>query len=154
MLKTCRLTRETTLLCERTGPDNFCNIIQCEFSNLRGCNLCQMNRTNRKSKMAARTTEASGFSLSPDRTVFSCFLSCKTQCFCTYSSRLTVLKRAYSREFLLDVGRTTFLELNSAHAEELRDLGLLRRPTPSPTPLLHLAHSGGATSGVRGSRRG
>ncbi len=40
----------------------------------------------------------------------------------------------YSREFLLDVGRTTFLELNSAHAEELRDLGLLRRPTPSPTP--------------------
>ncbi len=66
--------------------------------------------------------------------VFSCFLSCKSQCFCTYSSRLTVLKRAYSREFLLDVGRTTFLELNSAHAEELRDLGLLRRPTPSPTP--------------------
>ncbi len=54
--------------------------------------------------------------------------------FCTYSSRLTVLKRAYSCEFLLDVGRTTFLELNSAHAEELRDLGLLRRPTPSPTP--------------------
>ncbi len=30
--------------------------------------------------------------------------------------------------------RTTFFELNSAHAEELRDLGLLRRPTPSPTP--------------------
>ncbi len=29
---------------------------------------------------------------------------------------------------------STFLELNSAHAEELRDLGLLRRPTPSPTP--------------------
>ncbi len=44
----------------------------------------------------------------------------------------SVLKRAYSHEFLLDVGRTTFLELNSA--EELRDLGLLRRPTPSPTP--------------------
>ncbi len=79
------------------------------------------------------TTDAAA-SLSPDRTVFSCFLSCKSQCFCTYSSRLTVLKRAYSREFLLDVGRTTFLELNSAHAEELRDLGLLRRPTPSPTP--------------------
>ncbi len=83
--------------------------------------------------MAARTTDAAA-SLSPDRTVFSCFLSCKSQCFCTYSSRLTVIKRAYSREFLLDVGRTTFLELNSAHAEELRDLGLLRRPTPSPTP--------------------
>ncbi len=83
--------------------------------------------------MAARTTDTAA-SLSPDRTVFSCFLSCKSQCFCTYSSRLTVLKRAYSREFLLDVGRTTFLELNSAHAEELRDLGLLRRPTPSPTP--------------------
>ncbi len=108
----------------------------------------------KKSKMAARTTDAAA-SLSPDRTVFSCFLSCKSQCFCTYSSRLPVFKRAYSREFLLDVGRTTFLELNSAHAEELRDLGLLRRPTPSPTPtLLHLAHSGGATSGVRGSRRG
>ncbi len=84
-------------------------------------------------KMAAHTTDAAA-SLSPDRTVFSCFLSCKSQCFCTYSSRLPVFKRAYSREFLLDVGRTTFLELNSAHAEELRDLGLLRRPTPSPTP--------------------
>ncbi len=84
-------------------------------------------------KMAARTTDAAA-SLSPNRTVFSCFLSCKSQCFCTYSSRLPVFKRAYSREFLLDVGRTTFLELNSAHAEELRDLGLLRRPTPSLTP--------------------
>ncbi len=82
--------------------------------------------------MAARTGAAA--SLSPDRTVFSCFLSCKSQCFCTYSSRLPVFKRAYSREFLLDVGRTTFLELNSVHAEELRDLGLLQRPTPSPTP--------------------
>ncbi len=83
--------------------------------------------------MAVRTTDAAA-SLSPDRTVFSCFLSCKSQCFCTYSSCLPVFKRAYSREFLLDVGRTIFLELNSAHAEELRDLGLLRRPTPSPTP--------------------
>ncbi len=73
-------------------------------------------------------------SLSPDRMVFSCFLSCKSQCFCTSSSRLPVFKRAYSREFLLDVGRITFLEINSAHAEELRDLGLLRRLTPSPTP--------------------
>ncbi len=73
-------------------------------------------------------------SLSPDRTVFSWFLSCKLQCFCTSSSRLPVFKRAYSREFLLDVGRITFLEINSAHAEVLRDLGLLRRPTPSPTP--------------------
>ncbi len=82
--------------------------------------------------MAARTDAAA--SLSPDRTVFSCFLSCKSQCFCTSSSRLPVFKRAYSREFLLDVSRTTFLELNSAHAEELRDLGLLRRPTPSTTP--------------------
>ncbi len=71
--------------------------------------------------------------LSPDRTVFSCFLSCELQCFCTYSSRLLVFKRTYSREFLLYVGRTTFLELNSAHAKELRDLGLLRRPTPSLT---------------------
>ncbi len=83
--------------------------------------------------MAARTTDAAA-SLPPDRTVFSCFLSCKSQCFCAYLSRLPVFTRAYSREFLLDVGRTTFLELNSAHAEELRDLGLLRRPTPSPTP--------------------
>jgi len=64
-------------------------------------------------------------SLAPVRTVFSCFLSCDSQCFCTSSSRLPVFKSAYSHEFLLDVGRTTFLELN---------LGLLRRPTPSPTP--------------------
>ncbi len=84
------------------------------------------------SNMAAHADAAA--SLSPVRTVFSCFLSCKSQCFCTSSSRLPVFKRAYSREFLLDVGRTTFLELNSAHAEDLRDLGLLRRPTPSPTP--------------------
>ncbi len=83
--------------------------------------------------MAARTADAAAC-LSPDRTVFSCFLSCKTQCFCTSLSCLSVFKRAYSCEFLLYVGRTTFLELNSAHAEELRDLGLLRRPTPSPTP--------------------
>ncbi len=81
--------------------------------------------------MVARTDAAA--SLPPDRTVFSCFLSCKSQCFCTSSSCLPVFKRTYSREFLLDVGRTTFLELNSAHAEELRDLGLLRRPTSSPT---------------------
>ncbi len=73
-------------------------------------------------------------SLSPDRTVFSCFLSCESQCFCMSSSRLSVLKCAYSCEFLLDVGRTIFLELNFTHAEELRDLGLLRRPTTSPTP--------------------
>ncbi len=89
-------------------------------------------KSGKKSNMAARTVAAS---LSPDRTVFSCFLSCKSQCFCTSSSSLPVFKRAYSREFLLDVGRTTFLELNSTHAEELRDLGLLRRPTPSPTPI-------------------
>ncbi len=102
--------------------------------------------------MAARAHTAA--SLSPDRTVFSCFLSCKSQCFCTSSSCLPVFKRAYSHEFLLDVGRITFLELNSTHAEELRDLGLLRRPTPSQPPLLHPAHSGVAKSGVRGNRRG
>ncbi len=73
-------------------------------------------------------------SLSPNRMVFSCFLSCKSQCFCTSSSRLPVFKRAYSREFMLDVGRITFLEINSAHAVELQDLGLLQRPTPSLTP--------------------
>ncbi len=94
------------------------------FQMSKHCDLC--------SKMAACTTDAAA-SLSPDRTVFSRFLSCKSQCFCTYSSRLPVFKRAYSLEFLLDVGRTTFLELNSVHAEELRDLGLLWRPTPSPT---------------------
>ncbi len=82
--------------------------------------------------MAARAHAVA--SLSPDRTVFSCFLSCESQCFCTSSSHLSVLKHAYSREFLLDVGRTTFLELNFAHAKELRDLGLLWRPTTSPTP--------------------
>ncbi len=83
-------------------------------------------------KMAARAHAAG--SLSPDRTVFLCFLSCKSQCFCTSSSRLPLFKCAYSREFLLDVSRITFLEINSAHAEVLWDLGLLRRPTPSPTP--------------------
>ncbi len=66
--------------------------------------------------------------------MFFLILISKRICFCTYSSRLPVFKLAYSHEFLLDVGRTTFLELNSAHAKELQDLGLLRRPTPSPTP--------------------
>ncbi len=70
----------------------------------------------------------------PTERCFRVFLSFKSQSFCTSSSRLPVFKRAYSREFLLDVGRITFLEINSAHAEVLRDLGLLRRPTPSPTP--------------------
>ena len=83
-------------------------------------------------KMAARPHAAA--SLCPDRTVFSCFLSCESQCFCTLSSRLPVCKRKYSREFLLDVGRTAFLQLNSAQAEQLRDLDLLRRPSPSSTP--------------------
>ncbi len=32
-----------------------------------------------------------------------------------YSSSLSVFKCAYSGEFLLDLGKTTFLELNSAH---------------------------------------
>ncbi len=83
--------------------------------------------------MAARTTDVAA-SLSPDRTVFSCFLSCKSQCFCTYSSRLPVFKAHTVVRFCSMSAATTFLELNSAHAEELRDLGLLRRPTPSPTP--------------------
>uniref|UniRef100_A0A8C1LL36 Reverse transcriptase domain-containing protein n=1 Tax=Cyprinus carpio TaxID=7962 RepID=A0A8C1LL36_CYPCA len=83
-------------------------------------------------KIAARPHAAA--SLCPDRMVFSCFLSCESQCFCTSSSRLSVFKRAYRHEFLLDVGRAAFLELNSAHMEQLRDLGLLRRPTSSPTP--------------------
>ena len=54
--------------------------------------------------------------------------------FSTSVSCLHVLKRTYSREFLLDLGRTTFLELNSTHEGELRDSGLLRRPAPPPTP--------------------
>ncbi len=86
----------------------------------------------------------------PTEWCFCVFLSCKSQWFCTSSSRLPVFKRAYSREFLLDVGRITFLEINSVHAEELWDLGLLRRPTPSPTPTTVSR----PTSGVRGSRRG
>ncbi len=104
-----------------------------------------------QSKMAARADAAA--SLSPYRTVFSCFLSCKSQCFCTSSSRLPVFKRAYSREFLLDVGRITFLEINSGPRCCGTSVcsGGLHHHRP---PLLHLAHSGGATSGVRGSRRG
>ncbi len=104
-----------------------------------------------QSKMAVRADAAA--SLSPYRTVFSCFLSCKSQCFCTSSSRLPVFKRAYSREFLLDVGRITFLEINSGPrcCGTLVCSGGLHHHRP---PLLHLAHSGGATSGVRGSRRG
>ncbi|XP_059409353.1 uncharacterized protein LOC132143242 [Carassius carassius] len=62
------------------------------------------------------------------------FLSCESQCFRTSSSRLHIFKCAYSCDFLLDVSRTTFLELNSAHAEDLWDLGLLRWPSPSTTP--------------------
>ncbi len=103
-------------------------------------------------KMAARVHAAA--SLSPNRMVFSFFLSCESQCFCTSSSRLSVLKSAYSHEFLLDVDRTTFLELNFAHATPRGTsvcFGGLQHHRP---PLLHHAHSGGATSGVRGSGRG
>ncbi len=49
------------------------------------------------SNMAACTTDASGFSLSRQNGVFV-FLSCKSQCFCTYSSRLPVFKRARCRQ--------------------------------------------------------
>ncbi len=65
---------------------------------------------------------------------FRVFCLVSRNVFVQSSSRLPVFKHAYSREFLLDVGRITFLEINSAHAEVLLDLGLLRRPTPSPTP--------------------
>ncbi|KAL0149686.1 hypothetical protein M9458_054969 [Cirrhinus mrigala] len=82
--------------------------------------------------MAARAHAAA--SLSPDKTVFSCFSSCKSQCFCTSSSRLSVFKRVYSRTFLLNIGRNKLFKLNSADAEELNGLSLLRRPTQSPTP--------------------
>ncbi|KAL0175804.1 hypothetical protein M9458_028134 [Cirrhinus mrigala] len=82
--------------------------------------------------MAARAHAAA--SLSPDKTVFSCFSSCKSQCFCTSLSRLSVFKRVYSRTFLLNIGRNKLFKLNSADAEELNDLSLLRRPTQSPTP--------------------
>ncbi len=70
----------------------------------------------------------------PTERCFRVFCLVSRNVFCTSSSRLPVFKRTYSREFLLDFGRTTFLALNSAHAKELWDLGLLRRPTPSPTP--------------------
>ncbi|KAL0194797.1 hypothetical protein M9458_008369, partial [Cirrhinus mrigala] len=82
--------------------------------------------------MAARAHAAA--SLSPDKTVFSCFSSCKSQCFCTSLSRLSVFKRVYSRTFLLNIGRNKLFKLNSADAEELNDLSLLRRPTQSPSP--------------------
>ncbi|KAL0153828.1 hypothetical protein M9458_050858 [Cirrhinus mrigala] len=82
--------------------------------------------------MTARAHAAA--SLSPDKTVFSCFSSCKSQCFCTSLSRLSVFKHVYSRTFLLNIGRNKLFKLNSADAEELNDLSLLRRPTQSPTP--------------------
>ncbi|KAL0153373.1 hypothetical protein M9458_051292 [Cirrhinus mrigala] len=82
--------------------------------------------------MAARAHAAA--SLCPDKTVFSCFSSCKSQCFCTSSSRLSVFEHVYSRTFLLDIGRNKLFKLNSVDAEVLNDLSLLRRPTQSPTP--------------------
>ncbi len=88
--------------------------------------------------MAARADAVA--SLSSDRTVFSCFLSCKSQCFCTSSSRLPVFKRAYSREFLLDVSRITFLELNSVHAEGCGTSVCSEGLHHHRPPLLHLAH--------------
>ncbi|KAK2883355.1 hypothetical protein Q8A73_022288 [Channa argus] len=67
-----------------------------------------------------------------------------------------VSRCAYSREVLLDVGRTT--KLNSAHPE-LRELGLLRRPTPSLTPTtIHCpqrrCHQRRQRKQKRGKRRG
>lgn len=67
-------------------------------------------------------------------TAFLCFSSCESQCFCSSSLRLPVFKRKYSREFLLNVNRTSFHKLNPVQEEELRDYGLLRRPATSPTP--------------------
>ncbi|KAL7882771.1 hypothetical protein SRHO_G00004290 [Serrasalmus rhombeus] len=78
--------------------------------------------------MAARA-HAVAF-LSPNGMVFLYFLSCKLQGFCTSSSSLPVSKRTYSREFLLNIGRTSLLELQ--HKEEVRVCGLLRSPAPTP----------------------
>ncbi len=109
----------------------------------------------RRFQDAARTTDAAA-SLSPDRTVFSCFLSCKSQCFCTYSSRLTVLSTHTVVSFCSMLAETTFLEFKLRARR--RAAGPRSAPealAPSPTPLLHLAHSGGALQArVRGSRRG
>ncbi|KAI4898682.1 hypothetical protein NFI96_018015, partial [Prochilodus magdalenae] len=62
--------------------------------------------------------------------------------------------RTYSHKVLLDIGRNKLLEFNSKLGEELGVCSLLKRPTPPPTPLLHLTHSGDALSGAIGSRRG
>ncbi len=75
-----------------------------------------------------------GFSLSRQNGVFVFLILWVAVFLYVFVASISVLKRAYSREFLLDVGRTTFLDLNFAHAEELRDLGLLQRPTTSSTP--------------------
>uniref|UniRef100_A0A3B1KH12 Reverse transcriptase domain-containing protein n=1 Tax=Astyanax mexicanus TaxID=7994 RepID=A0A3B1KH12_ASTMX len=82
--------------------------------------------------MAARAHATA--SLPPEETAFSCFLSRKSQCFCTSSSCVHVLKRTYSREFLLGVCRNSLLELNRGLREELRVCGVLRTPAPPPTP--------------------
>ncbi len=55
----------------------------------------------------------SGLLSLPTERCFCVFCLVSRNVFVTYLSRLPVFKRAYSREFLLDVGRTTFLELNS-----------------------------------------
>uniref|UniRef100_A0A8B9K5D9 Agouti-related protein n=1 Tax=Astyanax mexicanus TaxID=7994 RepID=A0A8B9K5D9_ASTMX len=69
--------------------------------------------------MAARAHAAA--SLPPEETAFSCFLSRKSQCFCTSLSCVHVLKRTYSREFLL------------GYPQEVADaVQLQRRGTRSP----------------------
>ena len=53
---------------------------------------------------------------------------------CTCSSRLPASRQTYSRERLLVIGSTGFIDLKPEYVEELRGFGLLQRTTAPPTP--------------------
>lgn len=72
--------------------------------------------------MAARTH--AGAPLCPNRAVFSCL---ETVCDCSSSSCFHISRRTYSREFVLDIRKTLFTDINPADTEKLRDCS-----TPDP----------------------
>lgn len=68
-------------------------------------------------------------------------------------SRLHVLKREYSHEFLLDVEKTKFLRLTLHMAKSCGTLVCSEGLHHHRPPILHLAHCGDATKDMR-ERRG
>lgn len=72
--------------------------------------------------------------LGPNNVVFTCLSSSLCSSDFMFLSRLSIPRCTYSRGTLFDICNTFFCKLNPAHAKELHNLSLLRRPALTSTP--------------------